>query len=549
MNASPPAVATRLELRLAWMAFVAALFLYYLTVLRVDYPATDLFDLHPTPDAIEYHALANALLESGRADIRIGENSLPSRYPAGWPTLTLPWLVALGKEAGIQAPFRTNQTIGLLLLGGLFFWYWSRGRPIRAAAAALLLATLPAFASLARSSLSELASGALILLSFGLLMDGSRRESLPRVLLAACLLGLAVNLRLQLLLFAPALLTVLLMGSHPPTRRLLNGSLALGAYLLGAAPTLLLNHAAFGHPLHTGYHLWTPEFMKPGATFALRHIPHHLSILLDECLGRGGFKVTHLSGSGSYFIPSFILLAALAPIPRRIDRSLLGVLLGVAAFAGGTLLYYFDQDSRLYVPLLFLLIPLAASAVEYAWMRRHQKDTRLRVGAVAVLGIACLLGFPGGVGYPLRPVSFVSIHSIRWPDKKNTPVNYNALHAFAHHTSGRPALLLSDLSPVYASTLLPHGSFAAPVDGHHEYNGSNQWRYDRPEAYALVTDMLERGLAIYALQLASTPEQSVIERVPHLSGHAWTPVIPSPPGILLWELRSLPPSPWREANH
>ena len=56
----------------------------------------------------------------------------------------LPWLKLLPHNE-ILAPFRTNETVGLLLLISGFIFYFAIGRPLSGGLAALLLATQPGF--------------------------------------------------------------------------------------------------------------------------------------------------------------------------------------------------------------------------------------------------------------------------------------------------------------------------------------------------------------------------------------------------------------------
>src|SRR5262245_2173708 len=92
------------------ICFVLSLFFYYGTVLRVQLRQTDLLDLGPYPDAVEYFAQANSIMKDGAPTIQIGYDKLPSRYPPGYPLLMIPWRSCLPHH-GIFAPFRTNQTI------------------------------------------------------------------------------------------------------------------------------------------------------------------------------------------------------------------------------------------------------------------------------------------------------------------------------------------------------------------------------------------------------------------------------------------------------
>jgi hypothetical protein len=111
-----------IRMTIALLCFVLSLFFYYGSVLRVQLKQTGLLDLGPYTDAVEYFAQANSLLKGMAPAIQIGYDRLPSRYPPGYPMLMLPWLKLLPHNE-ILAPFRTNQTFGLLLLIGGFLFY------------------------------------------------------------------------------------------------------------------------------------------------------------------------------------------------------------------------------------------------------------------------------------------------------------------------------------------------------------------------------------------------------------------------------------------
>src|SRR6516165_6174338 len=142
--------------------FLCALIFYYFAVLRIDYSKTNLLDLAPHSDATEYFAQAKALRRDGWPSIQIGYEKLPSRYPLGYPVLMLPWLKILPTTAAVLAPFRANQTLGLLLLLAVFTFYAYLAMPLTGGFAALLVATLPCFFTFCRSSMTEISASLLI---------------------------------------------------------------------------------------------------------------------------------------------------------------------------------------------------------------------------------------------------------------------------------------------------------------------------------------------------------------------------------------------------
>src|SRR5207237_8329722 len=188
--------------------FLCALSFYSFAVLKIDYRKTALLDLGPHPDATEYFAQGTALLKDRWPSIQIGYDKLPSRYPVGYPVLMLPWLRVLPGADSVLAPFRTNQTIGLLLLLAVFAFYVYLAMPLTGGFAALLLATLPGFFTFCRSSLSEVSASLLIVLAFMFAYLGVQEGRRWKIYLSAIFLGLSLNVRLQSLFFAPLLLAM-----------------------------------------------------------------------------------------------------------------------------------------------------------------------------------------------------------------------------------------------------------------------------------------------------------------------------------------------------
>src|SRR5947207_10397378 len=240
------------------LCFVLSLFFYYGTVLRIQLKRTDLLDLGPYPDGVEYFALATSILKEGAPTIQIGYDKLPSRYPPGYPLLMIPWLRFLPHN-GILAPFRTNQTIGLLLLLGGYIFYFAIGRPLAAGLASLLLATQPAFISFSRSSMSDFSAAAAAVLAFALVYCGLTRARRWPIHCAAIVLGLSLCIRPQLLFFAPLLVSMALFPSGESWPKwFMHCCLVLAIFATAAIPYFLFNAVEFGHPLKTGYDFWVP---------------------------------------------------------------------------------------------------------------------------------------------------------------------------------------------------------------------------------------------------------------------------------------------------
>ena len=116
---------------------LCALAFYYFAVLNIDYYKTGLLDLGWS-DPSQYFAQAKAMMKDGYPYLNFGYQKLPSMYPLGDAALMLPWLKVLPEADSILAPFRTNQTIGLLLLLATFGFYSYLKMPLAGGFAALL---------------------------------------------------------------------------------------------------------------------------------------------------------------------------------------------------------------------------------------------------------------------------------------------------------------------------------------------------------------------------------------------------------------------------
>jgi hypothetical protein len=520
----------------SFVAMTIALFIYYMTVLRLNYANTYLFDLNPRPDSVEYFAMAKSLLENRFPSITIAHQELPSRYPVGYAILMLPAMLLLGKDAYIWAPFRTNEAIGLVTLLGAFWLFLSQKRGIMAGAVVLLLATMPIFILFSRSSMSDLSGSAMVLMAFVSAYFGLTRRMRWPIYMAAAILGLAVNIKLQLVLYATLLMAMAFFKIGVKRLSWVAHNLAcLGTFALFASPTFVLNYLQFHNPLCTGYDWWCTELFK--SPFSMENIATQWNALWNEaCLGWEQYRVAHIFGSGSYFLPPFIILSGmgLALLPKA-RWLLFFVAVGVVAFFGTSL--YFTADVRLYMPLLLLLVPVAALPVERAV---EQCRTSKHWGGLAcVVPLLCMsmLGYPSKGGYPPTAGRCQLIDAIEYCVNEGFPANYYAAMQLGSTALSR-GVVLSDISPVYLNSLLPAQLAAAPIDEMNDYSGSAYWHYGRGDALRLSLAELEAGHAVYALEANRTKSQETLARLPTIEGFIWEKLDIKSDKAVAWRLKS-----------
>ncbi len=506
------------------LLLLCALVFYYFAVIKIDYSKTTLLNLAPHPDATEYFAQAKALEGHGWPLIQIGYEKLPSRYPFGYPVLMLPWLKLLPAADAVLAPFRTSQTMGLLLLLAVFVFYTHLAMPLTGGFAVLLVATLPGFFTFCRSSLSEVSASLLIVLAFMFACLGVREERCWKIYLSAVLLGLSVNIRLQSLFFAPLLLAmagVLIKSSR--WRLLLNCAAVCVVFVLAASPVLVLNTIQFGSPFKTGYDFWASYLSAQHLFFSFFYIPGNAGRLWQQfTLQPHGYDAANIFGTGTLFVPAFVLLSCAGLILIRLSWFVYcGFLSGLSSLAT-TLCYLFGTDGRLYLPPLILVVAIAVLPITWA-ANNLLAGKRIIMGlSLVVLFAAACLGYPSRSGYNTHGSNRLQAwDALHFTTPFRQSIEFVAQRNFAKLLSRQPGIVLSDIDPVYLNALLGPSFVAAPIDGKHHYKWSDTWHYHRPQATALVEHGLQQSLPVYALFTSQDEAATNQSRLPKVVGWEW----------------------------
>jgi hypothetical protein len=508
------------------LCFILSLFFYYGTVLGVQLKRTALLDLGPYTDAVEYFAQAKAMLRDGWPSIQIGYDKLPSRYPPGYPALMLPWLKVLPQQDAVLAPFRTNQTIGLLLLLAVFGFYTYLAMPMTGGFAALLLATLPSFFTFCRSSMSEMGASLFVVLAFMSAYLGLKEESRWKIYASAVFLGLSLNIRIQSLFFAPLLLAMALFPVRGMRLRWFLHCAAIPiVFLLAASPVLVLNIIQFHSPLKTGYDFWVPYWSEHHLLFSVRYIPYNVAALWREfALYPNGYHTANIFGTGTSFVAAFIILICVGFFFIRITRYTSCSLLACLTFLLVMLSHnYILVDTRYYLPLLIILIAVAVLPVTWAAKNLFYAKRIIPALAIFVVFAAACLGYPSRSGYnTVQTDRSQAWDALNFTNPPSRSVRFRAVEQLIDRVGEQPGIVLSDIDPVYLNALLPNQLVAAPLDEMHNYRYSELWRYGKSEALAFAQKGLAAALPVYALFVPQKEMTSQLSRLPTISGYRWS---------------------------
>jgi hypothetical protein len=501
--------------------FVLALLFYYGAVLRIDFKRTNFLDLGPYPDGVEYFAQANSIMKEGAPTIQIGHDKLPSRYPPGYPILMIPWLKFLPHN-GILAPFRTNQTIGLLLLAGSFAFYFALGRPVAAGLATLLIATQPAFITFSRSSMSDLSGGAAAVLAFALVYLGLAWRRRWLIYCAAIILGLSLCIRPQLLFMAPLLVAMALFPVNASwTRWFMHCCFVVAVFTVAAIPYFVLNTLEFGHPLKTGYEFWVSAFADNPIPFSLNNVPTQVAAIWSEiAFNWDQFRVANLFGTGTYVVHAFILLSTLGLIFVRVRRFEIAAFLAGTTYLAATITYPF-VEGRFYIPIFFLLVGLAVLPAEWAVSGALKMRFSISGFGVLVVFLLSCIGYPSQSGFRPKRGRSQAWDALHYGNGNGKSPRYEAQKEFIRNFGDAAGIVLSDIDPPYLNALLPKPFVAAPLDANHNYCYSRRWHYGKAEALQLVQSGLDHGIPVYALLLFSKDADQDLKRLPLIEGYSW----------------------------
>jgi hypothetical protein len=533
-----------------------ALTFYYFAVLNVDYYKTGLLDLGWSDPAL-YFAQAKAMVKDGYPYLNYGYDKLPPTYPPGYAALMFPWLKILPEADSILAPFRTNQTIGLLLLLGTFGFYGYLQMPLTGGFAALLLATLPGFFTFCRSSMSEISACALIVLAFMFAYLGLEEERRWKIYLSAIFLGLSLNVRPQALFFAPLLLAMALFpnqGRH--LSWLLHCVALIAVFALSVGPSLVLNTIQFHSPFKTAYDFWLAgDWSLRSAMFSPRHIPNNAAMLWRELtLHPKPFSASYF-GTGTTFVGPFVLLVCVGVFFIRLNRFVIcAFLAGLSFFALTSCIVPEWVGTRYYLPLLILLVAVAVLPV--IWAAENLLVARRAVASLVifVLFAAACLGYPSrslsngsqtvASGTKMERNRLQAWDALHFPTPPRQSPWLRAQRHFLEMFGSQPGIILADMNPLYLNALLPHPFVAAPLDGERyaafwrhvgairklgstaaaekyaAYWG-HVFTYDRAQALGLVKRALGQSRPVYALFVSKKEMEEKAARLPQIEGYEW----------------------------
>src|SRR5262245_44535036 len=431
------------------LSFALALVIFTASVVRPPLLEGNRLDIQPSPDGEEYFAGAVSLHREGAFFVEVAGHKLPPRYPFGFSLVMVPWLAA--GFTPVTVPFLANGAIGLGLIVGIFAVFWRR-RPLAAGVGAVLLASWPSFIVVCRSPLSDLSTGAVVLLAFWALVRFASGGPLSIGAAGAALLGVAVWFRLASLLLAPILLLAPLCLEGAGRRRARAAVVLSVAFVLGMAPFLWFNYENLGHPLRTGYSLWVPTMANPLYSFQPARLMSALTNWWWDMRGAGrrSFSTADLYGMSSYqsfALIGLMLVTAAAGLRRRAEVAAAAALAASALALGS----YLARDARLLFVTLLVAIPFVAreSAVLLEGIFDRRAASRL-----AALVVAAMIG-SSIVGIPKQAGRFALERAIDMLPLQGVSVHYMFVQQLDRVAGGQPALVLADFNPAYISAVSP----------------------------------------------------------------------------------------------
>jgi hypothetical protein len=273
----------------------------------------------------------------------------------------------------------------------------------------------------------------------------------------------------------------------------------------------------------------------------LRYIPTNATTLWKELtLQPRGYYAADIFGTGTSFLPAFVVLVCTGLFFIRLNRFVgCAFLAGLSSFAM-TLSYVFGGDGRFYLPLLMLLVAIAVLPVRWAAQNIFAGKRLISAATVFILFTGACLGYPSRSGYNTHGIDRLQAwDALHFATSPRRSIAFLAERHFARQLSRQTGIVLSDIDPVYLNALLPHSFVAAPIDGKHNYPWSHTWRYDRPQALALIEHGLQQSLPVYALFTSRNEVARNQSRLPNVPGYEWRTLSNSQRNVAILKLTAM----------
>jgi len=298
-------------------------------------------------------------------------------------------------------------------------------------------------------------------------------------------------------------------------------------FILAISPTLVLNTIQFHSPFRTGYHFWIGNWPTAPPRFSLRYVPNNAALLWREfALRPQQFSAANTFGSGTVFVPAFILLVCVGAFFVRPNRFVICAFLSGLNFFAWTTSLGWGVDMRFYVPILILLVAVAVLPV--VWASKNLLVAKRAPAALAIFvlfALACL-GFPSrAVGNSPKVGGLEAWKALHFPGSPRQSPWFIAQKHFLQTFGRQPGIILADINPFYLNALWPEGLVAAHLDG--ETQQVIAFRdihgYNRAQALAMAKRGLAQSLPVYALFVSKEEMEEKARRLPQVDGYEWVP--------------------------
>jgi hypothetical protein len=334
------------------------------------------FDLMARPDAVHFAATASSLIENGSFLIATGPHTIaPRTLPGGALVLcATQWLNPDHWGWGIFGVLACSW-LTVLLAYALAARLFSKRAGV---AAALLVALSPMHAWYSRHLMSDVPWGLLVLCAAYLVVFAPLTSR--RALAAGLLLGLGMLMKPSHLLIAAGMILAIGIASVRNRERVPLSSLALlvAGAIVATLPLLLYNRLILGAWNSTPYHVYWPGWATLTNSMNIRYlwapplINGKFGNLIYYPIAFLGLDPRPERMPSALPVVLLVLFSIFAGIRRKrnVPTSLLpSVTLWVCLFYGVACVLYSFQDTRLFLPVLPLVMVMLSPWVANAFER------------------------------------------------------------------------------------------------------------------------------------------------------------------------------------
>jgi hypothetical protein len=387
------------------------------------------------------------------------------------------------------------------------------------------MATVPGVLTLARSPMSDLLGGAIVLTGYYCFWKfvRSRPGDISWAVAGTMVLAIGVWVRIPNLMYLGIIGFAGFFGQAVPLRQRVRTLVLLGlAFAVAIVPLLVFNYLSFDHPMRTGYDFWMPRqdggsSAAPVVAFSSYRLTAQRHFIWHEIIQHENWmNIAYLFGTGSYLNPTLVLIAIVGAATALMSRDRAAVVIGCAAmltFIPVLMLRTSDPRNWIAFPMMLPFVAGRQMSLLFRQAARPPRRDWVSIVAIVLLSAAAVAGWPGR-NATFETKELIDVARFRGRSELNLAVRH-----LDRLTTGQRTLVITNFNTSYVYALTDGDRIVSPFRAIDMPTFSERW-FPPQARRAQLREALSSGRTVYGLLMSGPPERYL----PPPAGYEWEPV-------------------------